>query len=93
MAVNSITKPENGHASVDYVAYPPPPSPNEKPPLAKLSTAQAEMHKKVLKHFQSEAYKIPGIENGGLLEEEKFWLVRFLAGSFDITHKLTFFLD
>jgi hypothetical protein len=77
MAANSV---ENGTASVDYTAYPPPPPPtNEKPTPAELSTAQAEMHKKVLKHFQNEAYKIPGVENGALLEDEKFWLVRCLA--------------
>jgi hypothetical protein len=77
MAANTI---ENGTANVDYTAYPPPPPPtNEKPAPAELSTAQAEMHKKVLGHFQNETYKIPGIENGALLEEEKFWLVRCLA--------------
>jgi hypothetical protein len=32
------------------------------------------MHKKVLEHFRSEAYKIPGIENGGILEVEMFWI-------------------
>lgn len=74
MATNAV---ENGTASVEYTAYPPPPPPiNEKPAPAELSTAQAEMHKKVLEHFQNEAYKIPGLENGALLEEEKFWLVR-----------------
>jgi len=28
----------------------------------------------VLEHFRNDAYKIPNIENGGLQEEEKFWL-------------------
>lgn len=86
MAPNSVAESENGSASVDYTAYPPPPSSNEKPAPAELSTAQAEMHKEVLENFQSEAYKIPGIENGGLEEEEKFWLsndcmLRFLRAT------------
>jgi len=59
---------------VEYTAYPPPPPPSEKPAPVELSTARAKMHKSVLEHFRNEAYKIPGIENGGLLEEEKFWL-------------------
>ena len=76
MAANSIAESsENGSVSVDYVAYPPPP-PKERPAPVEFSTAQAEMHKKVLEHFQNDAYKIPGIENGELLEVEKFWLVR-----------------
>ncbi|KAH9015191.1 CRAL/TRIO domain-containing protein [Lactarius hengduanensis] len=74
MATSSVPGSENGNAGVDYTAYPPPPPPNERPAPAELSAAQAEMHKKVLGHFRSDAYKIPGIENGGLLEEEKFWL-------------------
>ena len=77
MAANSV---ENGTANAEYTVYPPPPPPtNEKPAPAELSTAQAAMHKKVLEHFQNETYKIPGIESGALLEEEKFWLVRCLA--------------
>ncbi|KAI9461656.1 CRAL/TRIO domain-containing protein [Lactarius psammicola] len=75
MAANSVAESVNGNASVvDYTAYPPPLPTNEKPAPAELSAAQAEMHKKVLEHFRNEAYIIPGIENGGLLEEEKFWL-------------------
>jgi hypothetical protein len=82
MAANSVAESsENESTSVDYTAYPPPPPPSEKPAPAELSTTQAVMHKKVLEHFQSEAYKIPGIVNGGLLEEEKFWLVRCLSMS------------
>jgi hypothetical protein len=75
----AAAKSENGTASVEYAAYPPPPPPSEKPAPVELSTAQTKMHKSVMEHFQNEAYKIPGIENGGLLEEEKFWLVRCLA--------------
>lgn len=84
MAANSIAESsENGSTSVDHTAYPPPPPPSEKPAPAELSTVQAAMHEKVLEHFRSEAYIIPGIKNGGLLEEEKFWLVRCLAWFFD----------
>src|SRR6266702_6322682 len=87
MAANSVPESENGNASVvDYTAYPPPSPPNEKPAPAELTAAQAEMHKKVLEHFRNEAYIIPGIENGALLEEEKFWLVRCLAWLFDIIY-------
>ncbi|KAI0001454.1 CRAL/TRIO domain-containing protein [Russula compacta] len=32
------------------------------------------MHEKVLEHFRSESYKVPGVQNGSLVEEEKFWL-------------------
>ena len=82
-------KTENGNVRVvDYTAYPPPPQPpsesGEKPvtPAAtgdacsKLTVAHEAMHKKVLEHFQSESYKIPGLKDGELLEVEKFWLVR-----------------
>ena len=84
-------KTENGNVrDVDYTAYPPPPLPppssesGEKPvtPAAtgdacsKLTAAHEAMHKKVLEHFQSESYKIPGLKDGELLEVEKFWLVR-----------------
>ena len=83
---------ENGNAAsavVDYTAYPPPPGPSENPATppagpgagpdaSGLTPAQAEMHKKVLEHFQNESYRITGVQNGKLQEEEKFWLVRFL---------------
>ncbi|KAI0303779.1 CRAL-TRIO domain-containing protein [Multifurca ochricompacta] len=74
MAADTITKPENGDPSVDYTAYPPRPLSQEKPVAAVLTTAQVEMHREVLEHFQSKTFKIPGIENGEPLEEEKFWL-------------------
>jgi len=81
---NTNTKSENGNASemiatVDHTAYPPPPGPSEKPAVT-LTPAQAEMHKKVLERFQSESYKLPGVQDGAsreLKDEEKFWLVRF----------------
>src|SRR6266403_1141231 len=85
-------KSENGIdvpvAVVDYTAHPPPPLPppgsSEKPDAlatasnSTLTPAQVAMHKKVLEHFQSESYEIPGIKDGELLEAEKFWLVRVL---------------
>lgn len=80
--------------TVDYTAHPPPPPPrpgsssSEKlgePAAATASSgsdpltpAQTAMHKKMLEHFQSESYKIPDIEDGDLLEVEKFWLVRVI---------------
>jgi len=81
-------KSENGDVGgiIDYTAHPPPPPPrpesSEKPGApttassSTLTPAQIAMHKKILEHFQSESYKIPGIEDGELLEVEKFWLVR-----------------
>lgn len=82
-------KSENGDVGgvVDYTAHPPPPpSPGSSEKLGalvdaadssrSLTPAQTAMHKKTLEHFQSESYKIPSIEDGELLEAEKFWLVR-----------------
>ena len=85
MATDADTKVENENASaraVDYTAYPPPPAPREKPTAEadELTPAQAEMHKRVLEHFRSESYRLPGVkedEDGELRDEEKFWLVRF----------------
>ena len=85
MATDADTKVENENASasaVDYTAYPPPPAPREKPTVEadELPPAQAEMHGKVLEHFRSESYRLPGVkedEDGELRDEEKFWLVRF----------------
>ena len=79
--------------TVDYTAHPPPPPPypgsSEKlgAPAAtaassstsSLTPAQTAMHKEMLEHFQSESYKIPGIEDGELLEVEMFWLVRVIC--------------
>ena len=81
MATDAGTKVENENASaVAYTAYPPPPAPREKPTAEadELTPAQVEMHKKVLEHFRSESYKLPGVEEDGeLRDQEKFWLVRF----------------
>jgi len=79
-ATDASPSSENGSASadVDYTAYPPPVEPpSEKATLA-TTPAQAEMHRKVLEHFQSESYQLPGVQNGDLLEDEKFWLVSFI---------------
>ncbi|SRR5260370_84704 len=75
-------KSENGDISVgviDYTSHPPPPPPppgSSEEPGVTLTQAQVAMHEKVLEHFQSESYKIPGTKDGELLEVEKFWLVR-----------------
>jgi len=86
MAADPVTKSEdanvnlngNGNANVvDHAAYPPPPGPSEKPAAGKLTSAQEAMHKKVLEHFRSESYEMPGVQDDGrLMDEEKFWLVR-----------------
>lgn len=85
----AAAKSENGGigGTVEYTAHPPPPPPrpgsSEKPGVpaatggsSTLTPAQTAMHKKTLEHFQSESYKIPDIEDGELLEVERFWLVR-----------------
>jgi len=88
----AAAKSENGDVggAVDYTAHPPPPpprpGPSEEPGApataaassssSTLTPAQTAMHKEMLEYFQSESYKIPGIEDGELLEVERFWLVR-----------------
>lgn len=83
MKTDADTKVENGNASaVDYTAYPPPPAPGEKPTSGAdgLPPARAEMHRKVLEHFQSESYRLPGVQGDRELRDvEKFWLVRFFV--------------
>ena len=62
-------------SSVDYVPIPPPqPKPDAGPP--KITTEQGDMYKKVYEHFTGDGYTLPGEEEGELVEEEKFWLVR-----------------
>ena len=95
MATDADTNVEKANANVNavaYTAYPPPsPSPVPREKLTAesdgLTPAQAEMHKKVLEHFRSESYKLPGVkekeEGGGeLRDEERFWLVRFSLSFF-----------
>jgi hypothetical protein len=60
----------------DYTPFPPPASIPSHPP-AVLPEDQAELQQKVAKHFSVPEYVLPRVENGGLTEEEKFWLVRF----------------
>lgn len=45
---------------------------SEKP--GSLTEEQAQKRDEVLAHFSKEAYQIPGVENGDLLDEEKMWL-------------------
>lgn len=41
---------------------------------APLTDAQLAIYNAVHAHFGADAYAIPGIENGVLMEAEKFWL-------------------
>ncbi|SRR6266852_7869055 len=90
-----VSDSDSGSGVIDYTAHLPPPPPysgsSEKPgALAATSSgssstlipAQTAMHKKMLEHFQSESYKIPGVDDGELLEVEKFWLVRAIYFTF-----------
>jgi hypothetical protein len=55
--------------------HPPSPPPDVKL-LADLTPSQQEMCQKVLEHFSND-YRLPGLEKGELIDEEKFWLVSF----------------
>ncbi|KAJ8456349.1 hypothetical protein ONZ45_g18756 [Pleurotus djamor] len=60
-----------------------PPLREDAKPTVELTENEQDMYEKVLKHFSSPEYALPGIEKGQLKEEEKFWLskeciVRFL---------------
>lgn len=62
-----------------YEARPPPHIPVDPavlPPQLQLTDAQQKLYDDVLKHFDRDDYVLPGVENGALAEEEKFWLVR-----------------
>lgn len=64
-----------------YTAPAPPPLPQyATQPYALLQQSQEEMYQNVLAHFSKEYYTLPGAEEGkgGLMEEEKFWLVSFV---------------
>ncbi|KAI0649476.1 CRAL/TRIO domain-containing protein [Trametes meyenii] len=44
------------------------------PPQLQLTEAQQKLYDEVLKHFDREDYVLPGVEDGALTENEKFWL-------------------
>ena len=56
-----------------YTLAAPPSREDAKPPV-ELTENEQDMYEKVLKHFSSPEYALPGIEKGQLKEEEKFWL-------------------
>ncbi|OBZ72137.1 CRAL-TRIO domain-containing protein C23B6.04c, partial [Grifola frondosa] len=61
-----------------YEAPLPPQHPEElaqPPPQLTLAEAHQTLFDEVLKHFDRDDYVIPGVEDGALLEAEKFWLV------------------
>ncbi|KAF8510786.1 CRAL-TRIO domain-containing protein [Gautieria morchelliformis] len=65
----------------------PPPNNTDLKPLEPLPSEREEKRSKVLEHFADDSYKIPGIEENGVLhEQEKFWLsnecfIRYLKAS------------
>ncbi|KAI0044925.1 CRAL/TRIO domain-containing protein [Auriscalpium vulgare] len=70
----------------DHTAFPPPPAPADAQPLHQLTAGQAELQEKVQAHFEKDGYKIPGVQDGALTDDEKFWLtyectLRYLRGT------------
>lgn len=66
---------------IDYVPIPPPqPKADAGPP--NITTEQEAKYEKVHEHFTKDGYALPGDEKAELTEEELFWLVRSLCGSF-----------
>ena len=61
-----------------FAPIPPPPSKYKDDPHVTLSSSEKAMYDEVLAHFTSQdpVYALPKIENGVLMEEEKFWLSR-----------------
>ncbi|KAM5537177.1 hypothetical protein V8D89_009110 [Ganoderma adspersum] len=60
-----------------YETRPPPDIPFDPavlPPSLKLTDAQQKLYDEVLKHFDTDEYVLPDVEDGALTEEEKFWL-------------------
>lgn len=76
----------------DHVPIPPPNLQGKVKPLGTdLTPAQKEIYETVLKHFDSEDYRLPGEaesdeEAGKLKEVEKFWLVCTVASSLMYSH-------
>ena len=63
--------------TIDYTPLPIPIIPKETTkPSSTLTDAQKTLYTDTLSHFQASDYKLPGVENGELLDEERFWLVR-----------------
>lgn len=65
-------------ADTIFEARPPPHIPVDPavlPPQLTLTDAQQKLYDEVLKHFEKDDYVLPGVENGALTEQEKFWLV------------------
>ncbi|KAI0316055.1 hypothetical protein OF83DRAFT_1173255 [Amylostereum chailletii] len=62
-------------SAVDHHPLDPPTLPKDAtPPPDTLTDDQKGMHKAVLEHFQNAEYKLPDVEKGDLMDEEKFWL-------------------
>ncbi|CDO72479.1 hypothetical protein BN946_scf184980.g20 [Trametes cinnabarina] len=60
-----------------YVAPAPPHisfDPAVLPPQLQLTDSQQALYDEVLKHFDKEDYVLPGVDDGALTDEEKFWL-------------------
>lgn len=65
-------------ADTIFEARPPPHIPVDPavlPPQLTLTDAQQKLYDEVLQHFEKDNYVLPGVENGALTEQEKFWLV------------------
>jgi hypothetical protein len=61
----------------DKKQYLPLPPPDKTFPVKEeLTESQQGTYKAVLEHFSKDGYKLPQVESGELLEQEKFWLVR-----------------
>jgi CRAL/TRIO, N-terminal domain len=54
----------------------PPPTICKDDPRAKLEESEQAIYDEVEKHFSQADYSIPNIENGELMDQEKFWLSR-----------------
>lgn len=59
---------------VEHLPLPVPEVPADFKP-SDLSLDEQEKQQKVLAYFADPAYKISGLEEGSLTEDEKFWLV------------------
>lgn len=55
---------------------PVPPTVHETDPRVDLTDSEQLIYEDVLKHFNDPTYNIPGVEQGELTEQERFWLSR-----------------